>query len=87
MVAFMEHLLAGLGLLLAWCAFVYAKPDKACRKCSRWVSGSAAAALRPAGGCKATGRHLRLSARLVHGSVNIGRLQLREALKRRREAS
>lgn len=83
----MEHALVVAGLLLAWCAFVYVKPDKACRKCSGWGQRQRRRGRSACGRCKATGRTMRLSGRLVHGAVNIGRLELREAIERRREAS
>jgi hypothetical protein len=86
-VTFMEHALVALGLLLAWCAFVYVKPDKACRKCSGWGQRQRRSGPAACGRCKATGRTMRLSARIVHGVVVIVRDQLRAYLERRREAS
>jgi hypothetical protein len=84
-VTFMGHALVLLGLGLAWCVFVYFKPDKRCRKCRGW--GSSQRRERTAcGRCKATGRTMRLSGRLVHHAVYHARLQLAEALERRRQA-
>lgn len=84
MVTFIEHVLAGLGALLAWCVFVYFMPRKRCRKCNGWGSGKRRR--RACGRCKATGRTMRLSARLVHGAVLAGRAQLREVIEKRQEA-
>jgi hypothetical protein len=84
MVTFMEHVLAALGALLAWCAFVYFRPRKRCQKCNGWGSGKRRR--RACGRCQATGRTMRLSARLVHGAVLAARAQLREAIEKRQEA-
>jgi len=85
-VTFMGHVLAGLGLLVAWCVFMYFVPRKRCRKCNGWGSKHKGRR-RACGRCQATGRTMRLSAVLVHHAVNIAKTQLREAIERRREAS
>lgn len=85
MVTFMEHLLVLLGLGLAWAVFVYFAPRKRCRKCNGWGSRQRRRERTACSRCKATGRTMRLSARLVHRAVHHGRLLLREAIERRRE--
>lgn len=87
MVTFMDHALVVLGLLAAWSAFVYFRPRKRCRKCSGWGSRQRRSGRSACGRCKGTGRTMRLSARIAHHAVHHVRLQLREALERRREAS
>ena len=83
MVTLMEHVSAGLALLLAWSA--YLKPRKQCRKCSGWGSKqhrSRKACER----CQGTGRTMRQSAVLVHHAAGIAKAQVREAIDKRREA-
>ncbi len=50
----MDHVLVILGLAAAWVVFVYASPDKPCRKC--------AGTLGPCGKCRGTGRRYRVGA-------------------------
>jgi hypothetical protein len=84
MVTLMTHVLAGLSVLAAWCAFAYLRPRKACRRCSGW--GSKGRRRKACGRCQATGRTMRLSAVLVHRTAGIARDQVRETIARRREA-
>jgi DnaJ-class molecular chaperone len=86
MVTLMEHVLDSLGLLFAWSAYVYFRPRKRCRKCSGW--GSKQRTRRKAcGRCQGTGRTMRLSAVLVHHAAGIAKVQVQEAIAKRREAS
>jgi hypothetical protein len=85
MAALMEHVLAGLALLLVWSAYVYFKPRKRCRKCSGWGS-KRRRRRKSCGRCQATGRTMRLSAVLVHYAVDIARAQVQEAIDKRRDA-
>lgn len=86
MAALMGHVLAGLGLLAAWCTFAYFRPRKRCRKCSGWGSGVKRRRRSGCGRCQATGRTMRLSAVLVHHAADIARAQVREFIEQRREA-
>jgi hypothetical protein len=85
MVTLMEHVLAGLGLLVAWCTFVYFVPRKRCNKCNGWGSKQRRRR-KSCGRCQATGRTMRLSAVLVHHAADIAKAQVREAIDKRREA-
>lgn len=86
MASLMGHVLAGVGLLAAWCTFAYFCPRKRCRKCSGWGSRQKRRRRSGCGRCQATGRTMRLSAVLAHHAVDIARGQVREVIERRREA-
>lgn len=86
MVTLMEHLLVPLGLGLAWCVFVYFVPRKRCRKCGGFGSKQRRRGRAACSRCHATGRTMRLSARVVHHAVHHARLQLAEFIEKRREA-
>ena len=84
----MERILAGLGLLLAYAAFVAVMPKQNCRKCNGWGNrkkkrrrGRSAC-----GKCGATGRQFRPGARLVHKGIVAGHDWIREQVEQRREA-
>lgn len=84
MASLMGHVLVALILLVAWCAYVYFRPRKACRKCSGWGSRKKPGRKRTAcGRCQATGRTMRLSAKLVEQVLHHGRGQARELRARR----